>query len=87
MVKKSPAAVYSGSEEDDEKEMPIKSKGKGKGKSNVAAENGKRKTVQPTGAAEAGQISVHEDEDADIEVDSGDSHDGGMIGMQFDEAA
>ena len=88
LVKKSRATVHSSSEEDDEKEVPIKSKGKGRGKSNVAAGNGKGKaTVQPTGAAEAGQISIHEDEDTASEAIPGDGHDDGMIDMQFFEAA
>ena len=88
MVKKHRAPVNSGSEEDDEKEVPIKSNGRGKGKSNIGRGNGQGKaTIQPTGTVEAGQNSIHEDGDADIEVNPGDGYGDEMIDMQFDEAA
>lgn len=93
VVKKPKAEVYSSSEGENavignEEKVPIKPKGKGKGKA-AAKPTGpaKAKKGKAGTAAEAGLIPIHEDEDADTDMNGGDAHHDGMIDMQFDEAA
>lgn len=102
VVKKPNAKAYSASDDEDavsEDKEEAPTKPKVKGKDSVAAASGKGKVAaKPTGPAKAkrgkagmavkgGQIPIHEDEDADVEMTGGDGHHDGMTDMQFDEAA
>lgn len=99
VVKKPNTKTYSGSEDEDsvnedEEEAPTKRKVNGKG--SVAAACGKGKAAaKPTGPAmgkagmvpKGGQILIHEDENADVDMTRGYGHHDGMTDMRFDEAA
>lgn len=97
VVKKTKAKVESGSEEEDagcgdEEKVPTKPTGERKANITAAQPTGTQKAKQvkdarTAKAANARQIHVPSDDEADVDMESGGSAHNDMVDMQFDLAA